>query len=61
MAWPKKKPAETDPSHSLINVIDNGRKNLTSQKNYVCFDGEILDYQPAKRTDICASCDFKRA
>lgn len=28
-------PAETDPSHSLINVIDNGRENLTSQKNYV--------------------------
>lgn len=24
-------------SHSLINVIDNSRKNLTSRKNYVCF------------------------
>lgn len=33
---------ETDPSHSLTNVIDNVRKNLTSQKNYVYSDWCLL-------------------
>lgn len=35
--WQCEWTSHRDPSHSLINVIDNSRKNLTSQKNYVYF------------------------